>query len=83
MICDGATVLQTSVALSAGLATYGNVTYGNASYGGANRVTVPIELPLEAEGGTLQVRGEYEGQASPIWFAYRFEAVPEPALRGI
>ena len=43
---------------------------------------IPIELPLEAEGRTLQVIGEYSGQATFKWLGYAFTALHEPEMRG-
>lgn len=79
---DGRTVCQPSITIAGGVARYGSAVYGTSTYGGAQRTTIPIELPLEAEGYTFQVIGQYAGQAQFKWFRYSFEAQAEAEIRG-
>lgn len=79
---DGVTVVQPSITISGGIATYGTAKYGTDAYGARTRVMVPIELPIEAEGRNVQVIGQYVGQAAFKWFGYGLTMLPEPEIRG-
>lgn len=79
---DGVTVVQPTINISGGIATYGTAVYGTDAYGARTRVMVPIELPVEAEGRNIQVIGQYVGQAAFKWFGYGLTMLAEPEIRG-
>jgi len=81
--CDGRTVLETTVDIGAGLDVYGEGEYGTAVYGGPGRIRVPVDLPVTAEGGTIQFIFQYTGQAAYRQFGYGFVSHTEPEIRGI
>lgn len=80
---DGLSITTLDVPIGDGLAVYGTAEYGSAVYGGKTRTRKCFDLPLTAEGESIQIVGEYQGQARFQWFGYRIPAAPEPHIRGI
>lgn len=80
---DGISMGQFAVDISGGLAEYGTATYDADSYSGAGRKMFTQDLPVEAEGRTVWLKGKYTGQDAFAWFTYAFGMVPEESARGI
>lgn len=83
LLVDGLTVTTIAVPIGAGLSVYGTAEYGTSTYGGRTRETVCFDLPLSAEGSSVQVKGEYVGAVPFQWFGYRITGWPEPEERGL
>jgi hypothetical protein len=80
---DGSTVLSVSPIIGGAVSAYGAAVYGTDAYGAANRLMIPIELPVEAEGRTIQIVGQYQGQGAFKWFDYGVALRQEPQIRGM
>jgi hypothetical protein len=80
---DGSTVLSVSPPIGGAVSAYGAAVYGTDAYGAANRLMIPIELPVEAEGRTIQIVGQYQGQGPFKWFGYGVALRQESQIRGM
>lgn len=83
LLTDSVSVFSAAVTLGTGLADYGTAEYGTAAYGGVGRLPFVYDLPLEAEGRSVVVRGTYTGQTAFRWFNYALASVSEPIPRGL
>jgi hypothetical protein len=77
--------LVTTIAFDIGTAgaLYGTAVYGTSTYTGVQQLSLPVELPLEAEGRTVYLRAIYVGKKRFRWFGFFIPAVPEPAIRSL
>ena len=82
-VVDGVSVGTQNITIGAGLSAYGTGTYGTSTFAGVGRQQIPIDLPLEAEGHTVQLRAAYTGQAAFRWFTYRIGMIPESGVSGL
>lgn len=82
-VVDGVSVGTQNIAIGAGLAGYGTGTYGTSTFAGIGRQQLPLDLPLEAEGHTIQFQATYTGQAPFRWFTYRIGLIPETGVSGL
>ena len=82
-VVDGVSMGSQSIAIGSGLAAYGTGTYGASTFAGVGRQQIPMDLPLEAEGHTIQMKATYTGQAPFRWFAYRIGMLPESGVSGL
>lgn len=80
---DGVSQGVQTLAIGAGLATYGTGLYGTATYGGAGRRQWVKNLPLGADGRTFVLKIVYAGQEKFRTFSYHAGLVPESHSRGL
>jgi hypothetical protein len=80
---DDALVSSHTADIGSALSVYGVATYGSGLYGSGTRRYFTFELPLTAEGRSVQVRARYTGQGFFKWFTYGIGFRPEPQFRGI
>lgn len=80
---DGVSMGQIAVDITGGQATYGTAIYGTDAFAGSGRRMFTTELPMEAEGRTVWVRGTYTGKDAFAWFTYAFGMVPEAEARSL
>ena len=77
VLTDGVSRGSIALSIGAGASVYGAGVYGTAIYAGAGRRKCFTELPLEADGRSLVVKGSYSGQEAFAWFGYAVGLVPE------
>lgn len=82
-VVDGVSMGSQSVTIGAGLTAYGTGLYGTATFAGVGRQQLPMDLPLEAEGHTIQMKATYTGSAAFRWFTYRIGLIPESGVSGL
>lgn len=82
-VVDGVSLSTQTIPIGDGLSSYGSAIYGTSTYAGAGRVQVPLDLPLDAEGHTVQLRASYTGSAAFRWFTYRIGMIPESGVSGL
>jgi hypothetical protein len=81
---DGRLMGEQSFSLSGALSVYGVATYGVSLYsGGADRTTLPIMWPINAEGRAVQLLLKYVGTGDFKAFTYGHNVFAEPVPRGI
>jgi hypothetical protein len=79
---DSLSVTTLTIDIGAGLARYGSATYGVSRYGGRGRKFFSFDLPLSAEGKSINIVATYTGQFAFKWFTYGIDMVREPRIRG-
>ena len=82
-VVDGVSLGSQTLNIGSGLSLYGSMLYGTGTYAGVGRQQLPMDLPLEAEGHTIQAKATYTGQAPFRWFTYRIGLIPEPGVSGL
>ena len=82
-VVDGVSMGSQTVNIGSGLDAYGTTTYGTGTYAGVGRQQIPMDLPLNAEGHTIQMKATYTGSAAFRWFTYRIGLIPESGVSGL
>lgn len=77
IITDGISRGQISLQIMRAGSRYGTARYGTARYAGAGRIKPFTELPLEADGRSIVIKGSYTGSEAFVWYTYAVGLVPE------
>lgn len=83
MRVDGRLMGGQTFDLGTGLAVVGTAIVGTSAIAGADRKTMPITWPLDAEGRSAQLLLTYTGQGEPKFYTYGHNAMAEDIPRGI